>query len=442
MQVLHSPKQIIITFGLASDILDVESTTADMFFIGAQRERMMRGVWTLFAVAVATEAAVETKGSCIWCAPGRDNTRTSRALPQAPGVPSPHLAWSSAVGSLVYPSPLLWQAANGTTLVLSTGYNFSVHDAKGSTFWSHVVPWTNDGTYASVREDGDVWVGGARAGFLFGFSLSTGSTTWSQFPLTAATGVSMVTRDGLGIIPLYFGSITAHDASGNGAWGMSTSDSLLTLPAESSADGSLYLFVDSVLSCVNGSTRATIWSTTITNSTYSIAGPMLDGDVVYVATFWDLFAVNASTGDLVWTFTYNVNSLGYVAPQMALGQDGSVILEFLSEFHPGVVSVSAPGMQNWLRVLPNATAMDATLAGIAVDTAGNAHVFTSTRWHAFSPTGTPLFTQSPPASGNITNYFWPSPAIDGAGNLFIHSWSPSYVNAQLLMYRATLTALE
>jgi outer membrane protein assembly factor BamB len=249
-------------------------------------------------------------------------------------VGSLDLLWTYTTGGPIYTSP---SVADGVVYVASTdGNTYALKASTGALLWSYPM-----GAYFSspAVTNGVVYVGSAD---LYALNASTGSLLWTydsgaavDCPPAVANGVVYVTTE-LG----YLSALTA--STGALLWTDDLGRRINTSPAV--ANGVVYTgnLIDANFTAADISTGAVLWTFTSPCGDYCGAfnsSPAVANGVVYASSDdGNLYALNASTGTLLWQYPLSGLTGQGATPAVA---DGVVYADLGPLFGEGQVGLFA-----------------------------------------------------------------------------------------------------
>ena len=333
------------------------------------------------------------------------------------------LAWKYTTNGAVISSP---SVANGIVYVGSQDKNiYAIGAWSGSLIWKYQ---TTDAIVSSPAvADGKVFTGGDD-GYVYCLDAYKGTLNWKTFvngdlPYTYGSFVlksSPAVSDG----KVYVGSLDGYlyalnEDSGNVDWKFNTHGQILSSPAV--ADGAVYFTSEEpstgVLYKLDAATGALIWKLDLpyeyqfTGGTEMIGSPSVAAGLVFAsADLRTYYAVNASTGDVAWTFS-DPDAMEFIvsSPIYVNGQ-----LYIIDKF--SITSLNAAnGHTNWSFFTGDELYVSPSYAD------GKIYIVTSQR-HIFildaNNNGTKMASYTTPSSS------WSSPTIAN-GRLYVgdHDWN-------------------
>jgi PGF-pre-PGF domain-containing protein len=219
--------------------------------------------------------------------------------------------------------------ANGVVYIGNyDGSLIALNATSGAKIWSFGTLTNDGGTFSPAVANGVVYVGGS--GYddnLYALNAATGEVVWSYnagaiglnsdhslSDVAVANGLVYIGHSDFSYWPWY-GSIYAFNAAtGNRVWSYDTTGIDPTMPTV--ANGVVYEvsddpnpvygtgIADSKLYALNANTGDYIWSYTFEGSELDYSGPTVANGMVYVgANKGNIYALDAATGVPVWTYT-------------------------------------------------------------------------------------------------------------------------------------------
>ncbi|HUV03245.1 MAG TPA: PQQ-binding-like beta-propeller repeat protein, partial [Desulfobacteria bacterium] len=242
-----------------------------------------------------------------------DLQRTGNVSGDAPMTSD--LLWSTYLGGFVGSSPIV---ANGhiyaSNWEIGMG-SYGLHcldERTGTIMWNNSLNG-GDGGASTAALFGDRLVVGSKNGYLYCINATSGETLWSKKiehnPLFWGVASSPVVYDDEDLIfvttfsnnSLNNGTLHVFDFNGTEVWSLSTGDTFYyTSPAI--ADGKVFFagnFTTHSLFCVDIPTHDILWR--FNTSTQIKSTPAIWNNTVFFASEDRMYAVNAQTGDEVWT---------------------------------------------------------------------------------------------------------------------------------------------
>ncbi|MCW4001234.1 MAG: PQQ-binding-like beta-propeller repeat protein [Candidatus Bathyarchaeota archaeon] len=216
--------------------------------------------------------------------------------------------WNYSTGGWVISSPCV---VDGVVYVSSGDSNvYALNASTGTKLWSHAAGWFGAESSPCVA-DGVVYLGTDHF-YVYALNASTGSNIWS-YDIGEYVDYSPCFADGV----VYIGSGSGITADGHvTAFNASSGEKIWTYTAEHlgiTADGwvmSCPSIVDGIvyvgsnnhnLYALNSSTGNLIWN--YTTDGWVASSPCVANDIVYVgSTDWNIYAINASSGSKIWSY--------------------------------------------------------------------------------------------------------------------------------------------
>jgi outer membrane protein assembly factor BamB len=218
------------------------------------------------------------------------------ALRAATGV----AAWQQQTGTPAAFKPN-WAVDNGTVILLSATQPLTVYDvvtgAQGSTTFG------SPGQFAggAIGAANGVLYAVQETGALFALRIDTGSTVWSRSVPSNGFFTSIVISGGALYITDDSGMLySLNAANGNSNWSYPAGGSQVTPPV--TADGMIYVTDDrGILHAITAAGGKRVWTRQTISS--GEIGPAVNGGRLYVSTGQALQALDAKTGNAVWSYT-------------------------------------------------------------------------------------------------------------------------------------------
>ena len=212
----------------------------------------------------------------------------------------------------MYSSPAV---SEGVLFAGAAGKLLALNASSGTEVWSYPTEYPKDRVISSPAVVAGVVYVGYPEGCLYALNASTGSKIWNYTTKDVGNGIAIQSSPAVVSGVVYFGSLDHNvyalkASTGEKIWNHTVSTTVSSAPAVSedkvyicSGAGILY-----ALTAANGEE---LWRFTVSDLSQRIYGysPTIADGVVYVrSSDWgELYAVDASTGDLKWE---NPGSLG------------------------------------------------------------------------------------------------------------------------------------
>ena len=189
--------------------------------------------------------------------------------------------------------------------VVYVGSNYNQAEGKGGNVYAldafngeRIWNYSTDApVYSSPALRDNLLVICSSDGIIYGLNSLTGAKIWS-FETEGRVYSSPAIVNGLVYVGSWDGNLYALNASyGNIVWSYPTGDSILSSPA---VDGNI-VYVgsnDGNIYALDASTGSKIWNCSIG---YSLSSPSIRDGVLYIGAGKSVLAINASSGDNIWT---------------------------------------------------------------------------------------------------------------------------------------------
>jgi eukaryotic-like serine/threonine-protein kinase len=207
-------------------------------------------------------------------------------------------------------------ASAGTVSFIGAGNSLHQLDSGGHTLWAME---TGNQQSTPAYDDKRVYIGSDR-GILYAFNRKTGQQTWT-YP--TGQNVTITTQPTTGAGRVYFEATddnvyAVEAATGTLKWKYTRSDGSLGYSSPTFANDRIYVCGETTLYCLDAETGEEQWKAYLGGK--SQGTPVVDGETVYVGgDGTGLSAVNATNGEIRWTFKGKGNDDWFGTPLVAGG---------------------------------------------------------------------------------------------------------------------------
>lgn len=256
-------------------------------------------------------------------------------------------AWATYTGN-GYSSTSI--ASDGTIYVAGVSSSFHALNADGTFKWSKTAALTSSPrSTPAIGPDGRVYIGSS--GRFYAFT-SAGVQKWyftvsgdvSSSPIlnTDGTTVYIGSRGGY-LYALNPGTVNSTSATRR--WQASVGDMHMTSPVLSANGDTIFTGGGSTLWAINTSNGVARWTYPLGVGMTSSAALSPNGSTVYIGAYdGNLYAVNATTGNLVWKVQVGFkNAVTSASP--AIGPDGTI---YLGSNYGSLYAINPDGSQKWI----------------------------------------------------------------------------------------------
>ena len=248
------------------------------------------------------------------------------------------VAWTFSAGDALFSSPSV--APNGDVFIGShDSYLYCLEGASGALKWKYsavgpgamviaspaLSPPSASPTlvYAatySFNQSGDV---------VFAVNAATGALVWATPVPKSIDSSPAYTRDGAVVVGCMDGGVYAFDgATGARRWRFQTNDIVTSSPAVG-PDNTVYIGGDALFA-INGTTGAVIWTHVVGEYTFIESSPAVDGaGNVFVGTDGGVVIGVSPAGELLWTLnlsSQDPDAINDVHSSPAIGPDGTLFV--------------------------------------------------------------------------------------------------------------------
>jgi outer membrane protein assembly factor BamB len=305
------------TFPTGDEILANPAVSNGVVYVGSKDDYLYavkaatgKQIWKSRQGWVSAAPQVVNGMVCVATTEGEEFT----AIHAATGV----VAWRQQTG-LPAAFKRNWAVDRDSVILLSTTQPLTVYDAvtgsKGTTTFG------SPGQFAggAIGAAGGVLYAIQESSALFAVRIATGTVLWQRYVASADSGffTSIVISDGAIYITSNSGMLySLKAASGDSNWSYPAGASQLSTPV--TAGGMVYVTDDSgKLHAIRATGGKQAWTHQVISS--GEIGPAVSGGMLYVSAGQALLALDAKTGDTVWSYTAPTSGAFVSTPAVARG---------------------------------------------------------------------------------------------------------------------------
>ena len=247
--------------------------------------------------------------------------------------------WTFLTGDVINSSPTV--GADGTIYVGSNDGSLYAVSPDGTEKWAFAAGGEIDSTAALGRDGSTVYIA-SFDGDLYAIDAATGHQDWAFTTGSAIASSPAIGADGT----IYVGSDDSHfyavNPNGTEKWAFAASSGFDSSPAIG-ADGRIYVGCqNNNLYAINpNGTEKWAFATGAAVHSSPAIGP--DGSTVYVGSCdYKLYAVDAASGQAVWTSPFTANDQFISSP--AVGDDGTI---YVGSVDHNLYAIDPNGTEKW-----------------------------------------------------------------------------------------------